>query len=150
MPAPRRERVPSEPRRRRASLGKVLVVDDEPLMRLFVVRALEGAGYDTLDAESAEQALGMLERDPASIGLLLSDVRLPGASGPELCEEAKAIVPELPTLLMSGTVKPLLVSEMLVARDAEVLQKPFRIAELLAKLEAVLGRPPENAPTLRQ
>jgi len=146
IPAPRSDRLPRDGRRR-ASLGTVLVVDDEPLMRLFVVRALEGAGYDTLDAESAERAFELLVTHGSSIRLLLTDVKLPGASGAELCERARALHPELPTLLMSGSVKPFLVGERLVARDADVLHKPFRIADLLAKLEQLLG--PESAVAVR-
>ena len=115
------------------------MVDDEPLMRLFVVRALQGEGYATLDADSAERALELLESDAPSICLLLSDVKLPGASGSELCERARELLPELPTLLMSGSVKPFLVSEQLITRDVDVLHKPFRIADLLGKLEQLLG-----------
>jgi DNA-binding NtrC family response regulator len=117
----------------------VLVVEDDPLMRLFVVRALQGAGYDTRDVESAERALSLMQTDAASICLLLSDVRLPGASGAELAEWARSVVPDLPTLLMSGSGRHALVNDRLIARDADVLQKPFRIAELLGKLEQLLA-----------
>jgi CheY-like chemotaxis protein len=117
---------------------KVLVVDDEPLMRLFVVRALRGAGYEPVEAESATQALELLESAGAEISLLLSDVQMPGISGPELVEQARRILPTLPTLLMSGTAKPWLVNEQLMEREADLLQKPFRIAELLRKLEQLL------------
>lgn len=142
VPSPESERVPSELRRRRGSLGTVLVVEDEPLMRLFVVRALQGAGYDTLEADSAERALQLLEQVGPSIRSLVADVKLPGASGPELAEQARELVPGLPTLLMSGSGRHALVNERLVARDAEVLQKPFRIADLLSKLERILPPTP--------
>ena len=142
IPSPESDRVPSEMRRRRGSLGTVLVVEDEPLMRLFVVRALQGAGYDTLDADSAERALQLLEQDGRSIRSLVADVKLPGASGPELAEQAREIVPGLPTLLMSGSGKHALVNERLIPRDADLLQKPFRIADLLSKLERILTPAP--------
>jgi len=117
----------------------VLVVEDEPLMRLFVVRALQGAGYDTLEADSAERALLLLEREGDSICSLVADVRLPGASGFELAQRARELVPELPTLLMSGSGRHILVNERWIAPDSDVLQKPFRIADLLRKLEQQLG-----------
>lgn len=120
----------------------MLVVEDEPLMRLFVVRALQGAGYDTLDTDSAEHALQLLEQDGASICSLVADVKLPGASGPELAEQARDLLPGMPTLLMSGSGRHALVNERWIARDADVLQKPFRIADLLGKLEQLLGPAP--------
>jgi DNA-binding NtrC family response regulator len=123
-------------------LGTVLVVEDEPLMRLFVVRALRGAGYDTLDADSAERALQLLEQDGASIRSMVADVKLPGASGPELAEQARELVPGLPTLLMSGSGRHALLNERLITRDADILQKPFRIADLLRKLERLLSPEP--------
>jgi CheY-like chemotaxis protein len=127
------------PLERHAGVGrKVLVVDDEPLMRLFVVRALRGAGYEPVEADSAARALELLESAGAEISLLLSDVQLPGISGSELVERARQLVPSLPTLLMSGSAKPWLVNEQLMRREADLLQKPFRIAELLGKLEQLL------------
>jgi DNA-binding NtrC family response regulator len=117
---------------------KVLVVDDEPLMRLFVVRALRGAGYEPVEAESATRALELLAREGSDISLLLSDVEMPGISGSELVERARGLRPALPTLLMSGSAKHWLVNEQLMQRDADLLQKPFRIAELLGKLEQLL------------
>ena len=141
-PPPSSNRTPPDIRLHGGSLGTVLVVEDEPLMRLFVVRALQGAGYDTLDADSAERALQLLEQDGASIRSVVADVKLPGASGPELAEQAREIVPGLPTLLMSGSGRHALLNERLITRDADVLQKPFRIADLLRKLEQLLSPEP--------
>lgn len=113
-------------------------------MRLFVVRALQGAGYDTLDADSAERGLELLESDGREISLLLSDVQLPGASGSELAERARSLVPGLPTLLMSGSGRHALVNERWIDREDYVLQKPFRIADLLNKVEQLLGSQPSH------
>ena len=107
-------------------------------MRLFVVRALQGAGYETLEADSAERALQLLETQGSSICALVSDVQLPGASGSALAELVRGLLPALPTLLMSGRGKHALIGDNLIARDADVLQKPFRIADLLGKLEQLL------------
>src|SRR6478609_338463 len=74
---------------RAAAQHTVLVVDDEPLMRLFVMRALRGAGYDTIEAASAEEALELLTADDGGISLLVSDVQLPGISGSQLVEQAR-------------------------------------------------------------
>ena len=58
----------------------VLVVDDEPLIRSFIRRALKARGYDVLEAGSAQDALEILKARHATISLLLTDVGLPGAS----------------------------------------------------------------------
>jgi two-component system C4-dicarboxylate transport response regulator DctD len=71
---------------------------------------------------------------------LVSDVQLPGISGSQLVEQARDLVPDLPTLLMSGRGRHWLVNERLLQRDAELLQKPFRIADLLGKLEQLLAQ----------
>ena len=114
------------------------MVDDEPLIRRFTARALTGAGYDVTEAESAERAMALLASEGLSFDFMLSDVELPGASGPELVEQAQGLLPALPTLLMSATSKHWLVSRGILARDTDVLQKPFRIADLLGRLEQLL------------
>ena len=120
---------------------RVLVVDDDPLIRRFTARALTGAGYDVTQAESAEQALAVLVGDGASFAFMLSDVGLPGASGAELVEQARSLLPALPTLLMSAMHKHWLVSRGILAHDIELLQKPFKIADLLTRLEQLLAQP---------
>lgn len=119
------------------------MVDDDPLIRRFIARALTGAGYDVIQAESAEQAVSLLTGDGASFAFMLSDVGLPGASGPELVEQARKLVAGLPTLLMSAMGKQWLVRRGILPRDSELLQKPFRIVDLLARLEQLFGDLPE-------
>lgn len=117
---------------------RVLVVDDEPLIRLFVTRALKASGYDVIEADSAERALELLRTEGCSLSLLLSDIGLPGASGAELVEHVRRFFPYVPTQLMSATSKQRLVRDRVLAADVDVLQKPFKLADLLGKL-AQLG-----------
>ncbi|HVY29637.1 MAG TPA: response regulator [Polyangiaceae bacterium] len=118
---------------------KVLVVDDEPLIRLFVTRALKASGYDVVEAGSAERAKELLATDGSSLSLLLSDVGLPGVSGPELVEYAHRSFPNLPTQLMSATSKRWLVTERVLAEDVDLLQKPFKVADLLERLDGLMA-----------
>lgn len=81
----------------------VLVVDDEPLVRMTALDMFEDLGFETLEADSGEEALAVLEARP-DVGLLFSDCRMPGMSGPELAEHASARWPSLRVVLVSGYV----------------------------------------------
>jgi len=109
----------------------VLVVDDEVLVRVSARRALEHAGYRVFEAGSAEAALELLHGEAGEVGLILSDVGLPGASGPELVERARSIVPDLQAIFMSGDSYSSLRSDERIDSKAELLQKPFGQKELL-------------------
>lgn len=121
----------------------ILVVDDEPWVRLFVERVLRGAGYRVVQAGSAEAALRLLEDPLAPFDLLLSDVGLPGASGAELIKAARRARPRLPTQLMSATSRQHLLAQGLLEPGQDLLQKPFSVGALLARLEQLLPRMPQ-------
>jgi CheY-like chemotaxis protein len=112
----------------------LLVVDDEPLIRSFIRRALNNRGYGVLEAGSAEDALEILKAKRATISLLLSDVGLPGASGAELVRRAHLLVPGLPAVLMSASNPAVLAQCGVIENDTYLLQKPFDISDLLAKI----------------
>lgn len=115
----------------------VLVVDDEPLIRHVIVKLLETAGYPSLTAASAEEALEKLH-EHEEIALLLSDVGLPGLSGPELVRRTRLLYPRLPSLLMSATPKEALLEAFVLEPDTFLLPKPFEASALLAKLSELL------------
>jgi two-component system cell cycle sensor histidine kinase/response regulator CckA len=119
----------------------ILVVDDEPLIRASVARALEGKGYRVIEADSAARALEYLMFRQQPPALLVSDVGLPGVSGADLVRQAKLLNPTLPTLLISATSKQSLVQEGVIREDTDLLQKPFSSADLFAKLEKLLPQP---------
>jgi PAS domain S-box-containing protein len=79
----------------------VLVVDDEPLVRRALARALGSRGYTVLEADSGDEALALVEAR-GGVDLLLSDVVMPGMRGPELVRAFRARWPGRPALLMSG------------------------------------------------
>lgn len=81
---------------------RILLVEDEFLIRLTLAEALTDAGYDVLEAESGDQALDVLEQDP-SIRVLLTDIQLPGQlNGLALARRARATRPALPVIYMTG------------------------------------------------
>jgi CheY-like chemotaxis protein len=113
----------------------LLVVDDEPMIRSFIRRALNDRGYGVLEAGSAEDAFEILNARRSKISLLLTDVGLPGASGAELVRRARLIQPGLPALLMSASNPAVLAQLGVIENDTYLLQKPFDISDLLAKVE---------------
>ena len=85
-----------------ASKPRILVVEDEFLIRLTLVEALGDEGFEVLEAETGDAALPMLLGDPA-IRLLLTDIQLPGTlDGKRLAEQVRLARPDLPILFMTG------------------------------------------------
>ena len=80
--------------------ARVLVVDDEKLIRWSVAERLQRSGYEVVSAETGEQALELLSG--AAPDLVLLDVRLPGIDGVETLQRALSIHPELAVLMMSA------------------------------------------------
>ncbi len=109
----------------------VLVVDDDLAVRLIVGRVLEESGRAVCAAPSGYLALAALAAAPATIGLVLSDVRMPGMSGLDLALEVRRSWPEVPILLMSAYDPPELLSSHVELADVPMLQKPFTNDALL-------------------
>ncbi|MBZ4194233.1 MAG: response regulator [Candidatus Contendobacter sp.] len=117
----------------------VLVVEDDPDVRLFAVSALRNLGYDSRQAGDAEAALQVLETMP-EIALLFTDIVLPGGmDGVRLAAEVQRRLPGLPILFTSGYTEHTLVGGGQLVDGVEVLIKPYHKAELAGKLRALLN-----------
>jgi PAS domain S-box-containing protein len=117
---------------------RVLILDDEPAIRLVLVRALRSLGYQPTEAASPRQALSALRAAPRSFDALVVDQTMPGMSGLALAAECLALRPDLPVLLCTGD------AEVDVApgpgpRVRGVLRKPFTIEAVAAALRDVLA-----------
>ena len=87
-------------------LPRVLVVEDEFLIRMTLAEALADEGFDVVEAETGDDALSILHSDPA-IKLLLTDIQLPGfLNGRALAREARERAPMLPIIFMTGQPDP--------------------------------------------
>jgi DNA-binding NtrC family response regulator len=101
----------------------------------LVVRVLNWANFDVLQAASGSDALRVAAKYPGKIDLLLSDVKLPGMSGPHLAELLKQSRPEMQVMLMSAFVG----GEQLAATYGwTFIQKPFMAKSLLEVINSVL------------
>jgi two-component system cell cycle sensor histidine kinase/response regulator CckA len=117
--------------------GTVLVVEDEDGVRHLVQRVLERFGYRVLVAASPHEAL-RIARGERLINLLMSDVVLPGLSGPDLAEQIVAIQPGIRVLYMSGYTDEAIVHRGLLNAGTPFLEKPFTPETLAKKVRQVL------------
>ena len=108
---------------------RVLLVDDEPTVRRATARLLQHVGFEVHDFAQPREALALLERAPHTIDVLLTDYRMPNASGLELARAARAITPMLPIVLASGHLEEALAEQQGVP-GLTLLAKPFSRAEL--------------------
>ena len=117
----------------------ILVVDDERAVRDSLRRALELEGYQVELAEDGEEALRRLELEPSPDAVIL-DVLMPGADGLEVCRRLRASGKPVPVLMLTARAE---IDSRVAGLDAgadDYLPKPFALAELLARLRALLRR----------
>lgn len=117
----------------------ILVVDDERAVRDSLRRALELEGYRVELAEDGEEALRRLEFEPLPDAVIL-DVLMPGADGLEVCRRLRGAGNDVPVLMLTARAE---IDSRVAGLDAgadDYLSKPFALAELLARLRALLRR----------
>lgn len=117
----------------------ILVVDDEPAVRDSLRRALDLEGYEVELASDGEEALARLAVDPPPDALVL-DILMPGVDGLEVCRRLRRSGSTLPVLMLTARAE---VDSRVAGLDAgadDYLSKPFALAELLARLRALLRR----------
>ena len=116
---------------------RLLIVDDEQASRYGIRRALESFGYDIAEADSAEAARVLM--NGAAFDLLLLDVNMPGPNGLQVLEAIRRNA-EIPILMLSGRSRERDKVEALDLGADDYLSKPFGVAELLARVKALLRR----------
>ncbi|HEY3521790.1 MAG TPA: response regulator [Rhodanobacteraceae bacterium] len=120
-----------------AQRWRVLLVEDETVLRELAAENLQEAGYDVIEAGDGAGGLAIMQTD-TPIDVLLSDIRLPGMDGYRLAEAGRALRPELKIILMTGYASGPMPSGL---RNAvyRVLQKPFELDALPGMIAAALG-----------
>lgn len=104
---------------------RILVVEDEFMVRDMIVQELQIAGFEVLEAASAEDALAMLA-DVDRIDLLFTDIRLPGMDGWQLAENIRGRHGQMPIIYASGYV-----DRVAPLSRSKFLQKPYRPSQVL-------------------
>jgi CheY-like chemotaxis protein len=122
------------------SRGTVLVVDDEPILRDLAVKILARAGYRTLGADDAVEAIAQFEQAGGEIDLMLTDVVMPGMGGPQLAAELTQRRPTLKVIFTSGYTDDMVVRYGIDGMTMDFLGKPYSMRDLLARVEATLAQ----------
>ena len=117
---------------------RILLVDDDPLLRVTIVMTLEAAGYQVVSANEGAEALSILDHDPA-ITLVLSDINMPGMDGTTFLSKVKECYPSLPVIILSVNSAWSWRPQMKAAGAQAYLPKPFTTQELLHSVQSVLG-----------
>ncbi|KTB63637.1 histidine kinase [Pseudomonas viridiflava ICMP 13104] len=116
----------------------ILVVDDEPAVRLLITELLEDLGYVVLQAEKGSDALVILQ-SKAAIDLLITDVGLPGGmNGRQVADAAREVRPDLKILFVTGYAENAVLAHDTLEPGMHVLPKPFAIAELIGRVTELL------------
>jgi CheY-like chemotaxis protein len=110
----------------------ILLVEDDHDVRAYVVEILRELHFRVLEAHDADSALGIVDRNDVAVGLLLTDVVLPGMNGRQLAEEMRSRQPGIKVLYMSGYSRDAIVDQGRLEPGVEVMQKPLT-REILAE-----------------
>ena len=122
-----------------AGRGRILLVEDEEGVRNIATRLLMQRGYQVTSAGDGEEALEILENDPNSFDLVLSDVVMPGLDGPGLLKAAKPYLGHARIVFMSGYAEQDFAQTLEDERSISFLPKPFTLAQLAERVKTELA-----------
>ena len=134
-------------------MKKVLVLEDEANIRSFVVINLKRAGYETIEAETGEEALAQLKRNP-DVKVALLDIMLPDMDGFEVCRRIRATDNQIGIIMLTARTQEMDKVTGLMTGADDYVTKPFSPAELTARIDALYrrtgGGPAEDAGEISQ
>ena len=127
-------------------MKKVLVLEDESSIRGFIVINLRRAGYEVVEAETGEEALQKLH-EHSDTRVCLLDIMLPGIDGFEVCRRIRMANPQIGIIMLSARSQEMDKVTGLMTGADDYVTKPFSPAELIARVDALLRRSGEAAPS---
>jgi CheY-like chemotaxis protein len=114
----------------------VLVVEDEMLLRMRAVDMVEDAGYTSVEAVDADEAVAILE-SRSDIALMFTDIQMPGSmDGLKLAHAVRARWPPIKIILVSGQLKPAIID---IPADSRFYGKPLEAKEMIAEMQNMIG-----------
>jgi len=128
-----------EPPTGESSGPTVLLVEDEDSVRRMMHKFLEREGYQLLEARNGQEANDLAEVYEHPIDLLVTDVVMPGMTGPDLAARLAPLRPDMKVLFVSGYRHDTLEHQGLLQRDLNLLPKPFPAMELLRRVQILLN-----------
>ena len=119
--------------------GKLLLVEDEDMVRAVAERALTRAGYTVTTASDGEEGLAAIANGSTAFDLIVSDVVMPAMDGPAMARAIRKVKPDLPILFMSGYAEEQLRNDIDI-ENMHFIPKPFSVQQINAKVAEVLAQ----------
>ena len=121
-------------------MRKILIAEDEDVIRDFIVINMRRAGYEVTDVPSGERALEIFSQTGGNFDIVLLDVMMPGVDGFEVCKQIRASSPSIGIIMLSAKTQEMdKVSGLMLGAD-DYIAKPFSPTELVARVDAVYRR----------
>lgn len=121
------------------TLGKVLLAEDEAMIRELIANFLTSLGFEVVEAQNGRDALRVADEvGPENISLLITDLVMPVMGGLELAGELHKRHPQLRVLFISGYTDDIVLTRPEEAERSRFLKKPFNLRSLQAEVEALL------------
>ena len=121
-------------------MKRILVCEDEDVIRDFVVINLQRAGYDVIDVNCGEQALKVFEEENGEFDIALLDIMMPGIDGFQVCKALRKKSSTLGIIMLSAKSQEMdKVSGLMIGAD-DYITKPFSPSELTARIDAIYRR----------
>lgn len=124
-----------------STAGTIPVVDDEDAFRSLVVRQLNGAGFNTVEARDGPEAIQILSQRGTQISAVLLDFVMPNTSGSDVLTVLRSYAPSLPVVIISGYSPDVVLPVTEAERGVGFLGKPFTAVELATELRRVIAAP---------
>ena len=125
------------------SLIVVLIVDDDPLLRMLAVDVVEEAGFAAIEEGDADEAVALLEVR-SDIALVFTDINMPGTmDGLKLAHAVRDRWPPVKIIVVSGQIRP---GQEELPPNTRFFEKPYRAAAMVEELRSLVGSPVTSQP----
>lgn len=118
-------------------MSRILLAEDDEIMRRFLEKALDKAGFQVTALDNGMSAYERLREEPFT--LLLADIVMPEMDGIELARRASKLDPDLKIMFITGFAAVALDYDSSAPKNAKVLSKPFHLRELVGEVEKMLA-----------
>ena len=118
----------------------LLIAEDEDMVRTFMAKVFERAGYRVIAAGDGEEAMEKFRENMGDISLILSDVIMPKKNGKEILEEVRVMKPGIKVIFISGYTANIMHEKGIFETDMDFITKPFLKDDLLRKVREVLDK----------
>jgi len=122
-----------------AGRGRILFIEDEESLRAIAAQLLRTRGYEVEEAADGEEAYAILQAQPNSFDLIISDVVMPGITGPALIQQSKDLLGTARVIFISGYAERDLAEAIEEDREISFLPKPFTVSQLAERVKQELG-----------